>query len=101
MTVAPVPLFIFLTQADSAYISDSSLNIAACQTEKNHDRELTGLLARSTKSHGTIDSALKQINWEIHEIWTKNFKSLTLKLQKVSLSTVETENEETEQFQVF
>eukprot|EP00064_Thunnus_orientalis_P003300 superscaffoldBa00000264_g3309 len=48
MTAAPMLLFIFLTQADSAYISDSSLNIAACQAAKNHDRGPTGLLASYT-----------------------------------------------------
>lgn len=105
MTAAPVLLFIFLTQADSAYISDSSLNIEACQAAKNHDRGPSGLLARSTKSHGTLDSALKEINWELQKIWTNNLKSLPLKLQsKVSLSAVETKNptfNEIEQFQKF
>lgn len=55
MTAVPLLLFIFLTCPDSAYISDSSLSTDAA---REHNRGPTGLPARSTKSHGTLDSAL-------------------------------------------
>lgn len=76
MAAVPVLLFIFLTLPDSAYMSDSSLDTEACQAAKKHDGGPTGLPARSTKSHSTLDSALKEINWELHKIWTNNSKSL-------------------------
>lgn len=80
-------LFIFLTLSDSAYMSDSSLNTEACQATKKHDRGPTGLPARSTKSHGTLDSALKEINWELHKIWTNNLKSHCLELESKVLGS--------------
>ncbi len=63
MAAVLVLLFIFLTLPDSAYMSESSLNTEACQAAKKHDRGPTGLPARSTKSHSTLDSAVKEINW--------------------------------------
>lgn len=75
MTAVPALLFIFLTLPDSAYMSDSSPSTEACQAAKKHDRGPTGLRARSTKSHGTLDSTLKESNWELHKIWTNHLKS--------------------------
>lgn len=102
MTAVPMLLFIFLTLPDSAYMSDSSLNSEPCPAAKKHDKGPTGLPARSTKSHGTLDSALKEINWEVHIIWTDNLKFHCLKLQwNVLLSAVKTRNQilnETKQF---
>lgn len=72
MTVMPVLFFLFLTLPDCAHISDSSLNTEAVQAAKKHDRGPTGLAARSTKSHGPLDSALYEIYWELHKIWTNN-----------------------------
>lgn len=58
MTAVPRLLFIFLTLLTPAHMSDSSLYTEVCQAAKRHDRGPTGLSARSTKSHGTLDSAL-------------------------------------------
>lgn len=44
MTAVPIPLFIFLTHSDSAYMSESSLSTEVCQ---EHDRGPNGLTARS------------------------------------------------------
>lgn len=64
--------FVFLTLVDPL---PTCLTKEAGQAAKKHDRGPTGLLARSTKSHGSLDSAPRENSWELHSSQLQELQS--------------------------